>query len=87
MAMAAAMIREGHFTQTAWAAALGEALETAGTNGQPDTDETYFLAALSALERLAEDTGISKTDRAYRKTGWEEAYRDTPHGQPVVLAR
>lgn len=85
LAMAAAMIREGHFSQTAWAEALGAALKAAEADGRPDTEETYFLAALSALERLAETAGITPTDRARRRTGWEDAYRRTPHGQPVIL--
>ncbi len=85
LAMATAMIREGHFTQSHWADALGAALKAAEAGGQPDTDETYFLAALSALERLAETTGITPTDRTMRKSGWEDAYRRTPHGQPVIL--
>ena len=87
LAMATAMIREGHFTQDAWATALGAALDTAEARGEPDTDETYFLAALAALERLSEAAGISQADRATRKTGWEDAYRRTAHGQPVTLAR
>lgn len=85
LAIAAAMIREGHFTQGSWAGALGDALKSAEENGKPDTDETYFLAALSALESLTETAGITESDRAIRKSGWEEAYRRTPHGLPVTL--
>lgn len=85
LAIATAMIREGHFTQDAWANALGAALKRAETDGLPDTDETYFLAALSALEHLAEASGINPADRETRKSDWEDAYRQTPHGQPVRL--
>ena len=85
LAMATAMIREGHFTQDAWANALGAALKKSEAQGLPDTDETYFTSALAALEGLTETAGISKADRAARKTGWEDAYRRTPHGQPVTL--
>ena len=85
LAMATAMIREGHFSQDDWAHALGAALKQAEVNGQPDTEETYFLAALSALESLSETSGIAAKDRSARKTAWENAYRRTPHGQPVNL--
>ncbi len=85
LAMATAMIRAGHFTQAEWAEALGAALKAAEGSGRPDTDDTYFLAALSALEGLSETAGITPTDRATRKSGWEAAYRRTPHGHPVVL--
>ena len=85
LAMATAMIREGHFTQDDWATALGHALKEAEETGKPDTDETYFLSALTALETLSETTGITAATRAARKLGWESAYRRTPHGQPVTL--
>ena len=85
LAMATAMIREGHFTQTDWANALGDALKAAEHQGTPDTDDTYFGAALSALERLTESAGISAHDRHNRKADWEAAYRRTPHGDPVIL--
>ena len=85
LAMATAMIREGHITQGTWATALGAALKAAEASGRPDTGETYFLAALSALENLTETAGITSDDRANRKAEWEDAYRRTPHGQPVIL--
>lgn len=83
--MAAAMVRAGHISQSEWADALGAALKAAEDSGQPDTEETYFLAALSALEGLSEKNGITVEDRATRKNAWEDAYRRTPHGKPVVL--
>ncbi len=85
LSMATAMIRAGHFTQSDWAEALGAALKTAEAMSQPDTDETYFLAALEALETLSERIGIAPAIRETRRLDWEDAYRRTPHGQPVLL--
>lgn len=85
LAMATAMIREGHFTQSDWAEALGAALKAAERDGCPDSNETYFLAVLDALETLSEQSGIAPGDRSQRKADWQEAYRRTPHGQPVSL--
>ncbi len=85
LAMATTMIREGHFTQTEWAEALGTALQAAEAQGLPDTNETYFLAVLSALEALSEKAGIAAEERDRRKTDWMDAYRRTPHGKPVLL--
>lgn len=85
LAMATAMIREKHFTQSEWASALGRALQDAENAGAPDNEATYFEAALAALERLSEGAGISEPDRRSRKTAWEAAYRRTPHGKPVEL--
>lgn len=85
LAMATAMIREGHFTQAAWSEALGAALARAEAAGAPDTEDTYFRCALDALEGLSETSGITQADRKTRKIAWEDAYRRTPHGKPVVL--
>ncbi len=85
LAMADAMIRAGHFSATDWAEALGAALRAAEAEGAPDSEDTYFAAALSALEGLTERAGIAAADRATRKSAWEQAYLRTPHGAPVVL--
>lgn len=85
LAMATAMIREGHFTQDEWSTTLGATLEATADHGAPDTDDTYFRCALEALEHLTERAGITGHARARRKSEWEDAYRRTPHGKPVVL--
>lgn len=85
LALADTMIREGHFTAGEWADALGAALREAEAAGAPDSEATYYAAALSALEGLSEAAGIGAEDRECRKSAWEQAYRRTPHGQPVVL--
>ena len=82
LAAAHALEQSGSFTKAEWAAALGAALRRAEAAGAPDTEETYYLAALEALEALAP---MTQADLDARKTAWEEAYLRTPHGQPVVL--
>ena len=82
LATAHALIRAGHLTQSDWAAALGAALEDATASGAPDTEETYYLCALKALETVSPLDDLALADR---KSAWEAAYRRTPHGQPVTL--
>ena len=82
LATAHALIRAGHLTQTDWANALGAALRRAEARAAPDTEDTYYLAALEALETV---TPLDPGTLARRKTDWEAAYRRTPHGQPVML--
>jgi hypothetical protein len=80
------MVQAGHFTPVQWAEALSAALKEAEALGEPDTLNTYYIAVISALERLCETrASISGDDRASRRSAWEAAYRRTPHGQPVVL--
>ncbi|MEL6644577.1 MAG: nitrile hydratase accessory protein [Pseudomonadota bacterium] len=82
LASAHALVREGHITPTEWADALGAALRRAEAGGAPDTDTTYYLAALEALEHLVP---VPAEDLKARKAAWAQAYRQTPHGEPVVL--
>lgn len=84
LAAAQALIRAGAITANEWADALGLALQQAETAGAPDTEDTYYNAALTALERVAP---ISDSALQTRKSEWEDAYRRTPHGHPVSLTQ
>ena len=86
LALADSMVQAGHFSATDWAEALGAALAAAEARGAPDTQESYFLCVVEALEALtARRTPIGSAALAERKAAWERAYRATPHGRPVVL--
>ncbi len=82
LANAHALIRAGQISASEWAEALGAALARAEEEGAADTDETYYLAALEALETVGPLDQATLSDR---KSEWEAAYRRTAHGKPVVL--
>jgi nitrile hydratase accessory protein len=85
-AMAVKLSEAGHFTWNEWADALGAELKAAADRGEPDDGSRYYEHWLAALERLVMKKGL--TDRATlvaRKEAWAQAYRHTPHGQPVEL--
>ncbi len=85
-ALAVELSRAGHFTWNEWARALGEEIEAARASGDPDLGDTYYHRWLAALERLVADKGLLvPDDMRSRRDAWEQAYLDTPHGQPVVL--
>jgi nitrile hydratase accessory protein len=87
-ALAVRLSDAGYFTWTEWAAALGAELKAAADRGEPDDGLRYYQHWLAALERLVAEKGL--TDRAAlaeRKEAWAEAYRRTPHGEPVLLGR
>ena len=72
----------GYFTWTEWAETLGAELRAAGE----DDGSRYYETWLRALERLSLSKGL--TDAAaldQRTAAWADAYRRTPHGQPVEL--
>lgn len=88
LAMAVRLQEAGHFTAPEWADALGREIRRAQDAGDPDDGSTYYRHVLAALERLITEKGLSAQDVLdRRKLEWAEAYRTTPHGLPVDLAR
>jgi nitrile hydratase accessory protein len=85
-AMAVQLSAAGYFTWTEWATALGEQLQAAVKRGEPDDGSRYFEHWLSALEYLVAEKRLTDlTALSERKEAWADAYRHTPHGQPVEL--
>jgi nitrile hydratase accessory protein len=77
---------EGHFTWKEWAATLAEELKVAVERDEPDDGSRYYHHWLAALERLVVTKGLSDLPTLLaRKEAWADAYRHTPHGQPVDL--
>jgi nitrile hydratase accessory protein len=86
-ALAVKLSEQGHFTWKEWAAALADEIKAASSGGEPDDGSRYYHHWLAALEQLV--TAKSLADSAAlvaRKEAWAEAYRRTPHGQPIELA-
>jgi nitrile hydratase accessory protein len=87
-AMAVRLHEAGHFTWGEWAAALAEQIRQAQVAGDPDLGDTYYRHWLAALERLVAAKGlVSAEELARRRAEWDAAARETPHGQPIELAR
>jgi nitrile hydratase accessory protein len=84
LALAYGLAESGLFTRTAWSAALGEELRRAERAVRSDTAETYYRAALAALERLTEGA-VTPEALAHRTEDWRQSYLNTPHGKPVEL--
>ena len=85
-ALAVKLSEQGHYTWKEWAAALADQLQAAASRGEPDDGSRYYEHWLAALESLVAAKGL--TDRGAlqtRKAAWADAYRNTPHGQPVEL--
>lgn len=85
-AMAVRLSEQGYFTWKEWAAALAAELADAGERGEADDGSEYYLHWLAALEKLVASKGLADDASLYeRKEAWADAYRHTPHGQPVRL--
>lgn len=78
---------QGYFTWPEWADALAAAITAAQAQGDPDLGDTYYEHWLSALEQLVQSKDLTNaTELAERKSLWDKAVRNTPHGQPIRLA-
>lgn len=79
----------GCFTWSEWTTALAAELRQAVDRGQADNDGTaYYHHWLAALEALVTAKGLADTAAlTQRKDAWAQAYRSTPHGQPVELLK
>jgi nitrile hydratase accessory protein len=87
LALAHGLTRAGLFTASEWADALGAEIRRSGDLGQPDTEATYYAAALAALQGLVAARSPAVGDRLHaRVEAWRRAYLNTPHGRPVTLA-
>jgi len=87
-ALSVRLSAEGHFTWKEWAEALASELKAASDRGEPDDGTRYYHHWLAALERLVTSKGLTDPSALReRKEAWADAYRHTPHGKPVELAR
>ena len=85
-AMAVMLHERGHFAWTEWATRLADEIAGAKARGESDDGKRYYHYWLAALEKLVADKRIVLTDELHvRRDAWEEAARNTPHGQPIVL--
>jgi len=76
----------GCFTWNEWADTLAGVLREVRQRGEPDDGSHYYDHWLAALERLVTAKRILEAATLdQRKADWAEAYRVTPHGQPVLL--
>jgi len=85
-ALAVRLSAQGHFTWREWAAAVAHELRADQQLGHPDDGSRYYHCWLTALERLVIEKRLAdELALQARKEAWADAYRCTPHGQPVEL--
>ena len=85
-ALAVRLSAQGHFTWNEWAATLADALKADSMLGHLDDGSRYYHCWLSALERLVVEKRLAdRPTLQARKEAWADAYRRTPHGEPVQL--
>jgi nitrile hydratase accessory protein len=85
-ALAVKLSEQGYFTWKEWAATLADELKTATDRGEIDDGSHYYHYWLAALEKLVTVKGLTDQEAMEKcKEAWADAYRHTPHGEPVQL--
>ena len=80
------LVADGRIAAEEWSRALGAELDRRAAESAPDTDDNYYEAFLSVLEKTLDKELIARVaDVDQRESDWREAYLSTPHGRPVVL--
>ena len=88
LALVIALQETGHLSPAEWSAMLGEEIEKGRTAGDPADGTAYYGHVLAALERIVAANALIPVEALeQRRNDWEDAYRRTPHGQPVVLTK
>ena len=76
----------GHFAWPDWIEHFAAALKVADNTGASTKDAAYYEIWLNAFEDFMVLRGLADTTAlASLKEGWTDAYRATPHGEPVEL--
>ncbi len=85
-AMTLALQQKGVFTWHEWAETLGEEIQRARREGDPDDGHTYYHRWLASLEKLVAQKGIASPTTLHDYAhAWERAAHRTPHGAPIEL--
>ncbi len=86
-ALAVRLSAQGHFTWKEWAEALAAELAAAVERDEADEDGSeYYHHWVATLEKLVTAKGLAGPPELFeRKAAWADAFRHTPHGQPVQL--
>jgi len=85
-ALAVQLSEQGYFTWAEWVEVFSGELQATSERGEPDDGSHYYEHWLVALEKIVTRKGLSHSrELSERKAEWIEAFKHTPHGQPVAL--
>lgn len=86
LALVIALQEAGHVSVEEWSSALGNGVEKIEAADEADATSSSSRHVLATLESLVFKKGlVARAELRERRQQWEQAYRMTPHGQPVRL--
>ncbi|MCV9880242.1 nitrile hydratase accessory protein [Brenneria izbisi] len=77
----------GCFTWREWVQAFSEEIKAAPAMPEESVNDAYYRQWAAAMEKMMASLGFTgEDDISQRAQAWRQAYLNTPHGQPVLLA-
>ncbi len=78
--------KAGLFEWKTWAEIFSAEIAAAPARPDESVNDAYYRQWVAAMERLLASLGlVAEDDVADRAQQWNQAYLNTPHGQPVSL--
>ncbi|KEA63048.1 putative metal chaperone, involved in Fe-nitrile hydratase activation, GTPase of COG0523 family [Marinobacterium lacunae] len=79
--------RSGLFAWPEWVKVFSDVIKSAPPQPGESDNDTYYRQWIVAMEQMVASLGlVGEEDIAQRAHEWRQAYLNTPHGQPILLA-
>ncbi len=86
-ALTVQLYKSGHFTWPEWVEVFSREIKASPATPEESVNDAYYRQWMAALETItAARQLVAPTDVPARAEEWRQAYLNTPHGQPILLA-
>ena len=86
-ALTVELYKNGLFTWPEWVEIFSEEIKSSPATAGESVNDAYYRQWIAALEKMATTRKMLRDgDVPARADEWRQAYLNTPHGQPILLA-
>lgn len=86
-ALTVELYKTGRFTWPEWVEVFSEEIKASPVMAGESVNDAYYRQWIAALEKMATSRKLLTADDVpARAEEWRQAYLNTPHGQPILLA-
>ncbi len=86
-ALTVQLYKSGHFTWPEWVEVFSREIKASPATPEESVNDAYYRQWMAALETItAARQLVAPTDVPAAREEWRQAYLNTPHGQPILLA-
>lgn len=86
-ALTVELYKNGRFTWPEWVEIFSEEIKRSPALPGESVNDAYYRQWIAALEKMATSRNlVTEGDLPTRAEEWRQAYLNTPHGKPILLA-